>query len=396
MKLLNAETMRKDLVGKVRNVRIYNGTAKENLNNVESKVAHSEVIKVTGETWRGSAGREKLLNERHNLETKVRQMNAATGYDAATIQALAGLYVIDLVRTADDYVDYTPVLFTEKFDENAPETVSLRNYMPYIGKEENIMGSGDTVPLMEHNLPEDVVVKLFIRGFGDKTTLRELVFNPFHKTELVIESAARILADEKNNDSIGPIVKATFSSAFTQAADTSGPTYDIQLYNTLKRAAFKAVNLYNFPTKRANGLMRNEVYLMVNPLDLINVQPIVNGNLAGVGGLQQMAQALPITGIVPYGCGLNDGQKYGKEILSYPGVPLGTVYVFVKIDVYGGYRIVKHNETMEVGEGDILGLTSEKRAWHRIRGVHKDWVLPKTEGGKDYGAVVKVTLPEFK
>jgi len=396
MKLLNAETMRKSLVGKVRNVRIYKGTAKDNLNSADAATAYSEPIKVANESWKGSAGREKLLNERHNLETKVKQMNAATGYDAATIQKLAGLYVIDLVRTADDYADYTPVLFTEKVDENAPETVNLRNYMPYIGKEENIMGSGDTVPLMEHNLPVDAIVKLFIRGFGDKTTLRDLIFNPFHKTEQIIESAARILADEKNKDSIGGIVGATYGAPFAQAADTAGATYDIQLYNTLKRALYKAVNLENLPTKRANGLMRHEVFLLVNPLDLMNIQPIVNGSLAGAGGLQQVAQALPIDGIIPYGCGLNDGQTYGKEVLSYPGVALGSVYVFVKVDVYGGYRIVKRNETMEVGEGDILGLTSEKRAWHRIRGCFNDWVLPQTVGGKNYGAAIKVALPEFR
>lgn len=104
---------------------------------------------------------------------------------------------------------------------------------------------------------------------------------------------------------------------------------------------------------------------------------------------------MPVAGIIPYGCGLNHGQLYGKETLKYPGVEQGAVFVFVKVDVYGGYRIVKRNETMEVGEGDILGLTAEKRAWHRIRGIANDWVLPKTESSKNYGAVVKTALPDF-
>jgi hypothetical protein len=393
MKLFNAETMRKDLIGKVRNIRIYNGTAGENQNRIEPEVAHSETIKVVGEKWHNSAGRETLLNDRRNLETRVRQMNAATGSDPATIRALAGLYTVDLVRQADDYADYTPVLFTEKVDENAPATVDLQDVVPYIGKEEEIMGASDTVPLMEHILPNNYPVRLSVRGFGDKTTLRDLVFNPFHKTERVIESAARILADEKNADSIKPIISAAFDANHKQAADSSGASYDINLYTTLKKGVIKALSLLCEPMGKANGLIRHEVYLLVNPLDVINVQPIVNGALAAAGGLQQIAAALPVDGIIPYGGGLNDGLAYGKETLSYPGVPQGKAYAFVKVDVYGGYRIVKRNETMEVGEGDILGLTSEKRAWHRIRGIWNGWCLPKTESGKFYGAVVEITLP---
>ena len=395
MKIFNAETMRKSLVGKVRNVRIYKGTVSENLTNTASVVAHTETIKVVGEKWANSEGREKLLQERRALEDKYKQMNAATGYDMATIQALAGLYTIDLVRQADDYADYTPVLFKEVVDEDAPETVNLRDVMPYIGKEEDMVGSGDTVPLMEHALPVDYPVYLKIRGFGDKTTLRQLVFNPFHKTERIIESAARILADEKNKDSLGPIFTSTFDAAHKEAADTTGATYDVQVYNTLKRGIRKAATLINKPIGRENGLLRHEIYLLVNDLDLIDIQPIVNGALQGIGGIQQIASALPIAGIIPYGGGLNHGLEYGHEILSYPGVPQGKVYAFVKVDSFGGYRIVKRNETMEVGEGDVLALSPEKRAWHRIRGIHNNFVLPTTEGGKAYGAVVEITLPTF-
>ena len=285
MKLFNAETMRKDLIGKVRNIRIYKGTANDNLHSTVAEVAHTEAIKVVNEKWANSAGQEENRRDRRNLTEKVRQMNAATGYDMATVQALTGLYLIDLVRQNDDYTDYTPVLFNEKLDENAPRSVELQDYMPYVGKEEEVTGSGDTVPIMEHKLPKNYPVRLVIRGFGDKTTLNELVFNPFHKTDLIIESAARILADEKNADSISPIVNATYGAPFSQAADTGGASYDINLYNTLKKAIFKALSLLNYPTGKANGLMRNEVYLLVNPLDLVNVQPVVNGHLAGAGGL---------------------------------------------------------------------------------------------------------------
>jgi hypothetical protein len=395
MKLLNAETMRKDLVGKVRKIRIYNGTTTQNLNAAKADVAQEETIEVESEKWLNSKGREELLRDEHMLVEKCKLMNAETGYDMKTIQKLAGLYTIDLVRQADEYVDYTPVLFKERFDENAPETVNLRDEVPYIGKEEDVQGSGDTVPLMKSSLPVDYPVYLKIRGFGDMTTLRQMVFNPFHKNEKIIESAARILSDEKNNDSFGPIFKASYGAAHKQPVDTTGATYDLQLYNTLKKGIRKALRLNNLPLGKANGLVRHEVYLLVNPMDLLDIQPIASGALAGVGGIQSFTPALPITGIIPYGGGLNDGLEYGKETLSYPGVPLGKVYVFVKVESFGGYRITKRNETMEVGDGDILALSPAKKAWHRIRGVHSDFILPKTVDTKNYGAIVEITLPEL-
>jgi len=401
VKVLNAEAMRKSLIGKVRNVRIYRGTASENKTTTESVVVRNETMKIVSENWKDSAGREELLRQRKNLEEKAqknyneRQENASVGFDLKTIQELAALYTIDLTRQADEYTDYTPVLYDEIVDENVPESANLRDMTPYIGKEETITGTGDTVPLMKPALPTDYTVKQEIRGFGDVTTLRQLIFNPFHKTELIINSAARILADHKNHDSLGVILGASFGAGHRQAADTSGATYDLRLYNTLKAGIRRALRLYSKPYNRMNGLFRYQVFLLVNPMDLLDIQPVAHGALATVGGIQQLAPALPLDGIIPYGGGLNNGLKWGEETLSYPGVPLGKAYIFIKIESFGGYRVTKRNETMDMGEGDIMALTSEKRVWHRIRGLYHDFVLPETTGGKDYGSIVEITLPEF-
>jgi len=398
MKILNAETMRKDLVGKVRNIRIYNGTATRNQKETDVPVANTETIKVTGERWLNSAGREKLLQDRKLLQDKI-QANAATGYSRREIAELATLMTIDLVRQADEYPDYTPVLAKEIVNEEATDPTNLLDQMPYIGKEEEVMGAGDTVPQMVHALPKKYPVELQIRGFGSKVSLRELVFNPFHQTEKLITSAARILSDHKNKDLFGDIFGVTYDAAHSQAADTSGATYDLQVYNTLKSGIRKAARLICEPLGKVNAEYKHEIYLLINPLDQIDLLPIVNGALQGVGGLQQLAAALPISGVIPYGGGLNHGLKYGSEILSYPGVPLGKAYAFVKVDTFGAYRIVKRNETMEIGEGDVLSLSSEHRAWHRIRGMFTDWIKPVTVGSgssaKAYGAVVEITLPTF-
>jgi hypothetical protein len=397
MKLLNREYMRKQNVGKVKRIRLYNGTAVECLSSPAVSVAHEEAFEISSEQWMGSAARESVLRDLYGLQARVRQYNAATGYDAQTIHQLASLITLDLSRQADDYTDYGSVLYTEKKDENAQEIASLMNYLPFVGKEEDIMGTGDTVPLMQHKLPETYNVNMKIRGFGDKTQFRELVFNPFYKTENLISSAARILADEKNKDVFGPVMGATYGADHIQTAETSGPTLDVNMYNTIKKALIKALGLICKPVGKPNGSLKCEVYLLINDLDKMNIEPVVNGNLSMAGGMQQYVGALPIDGLIPYSGGLNDGLSYGSETLSYPGVARGYAYAFVKVDVYSGYRIVKQNETMEMSPGDILGMSSEKRLWYRIRGLHHDFVLPATEGTganlKAYGAVVKIELP---
>jgi hypothetical protein len=393
MILLNNAEIKKRNAGSVRHIRIYNGTAKENLTETSVTSVYSKSVPAIAVRWKNSVAREAWLVIRRNLEERVKKMNAATGFDMETIRALAGNYTIDLVRLAEDYADYTPVIFKETFDESLPERFDLMDQLPYIGKETDIIGSSDTVPLMEHVLPVEYPVRLYIRGFGDKSTLRELVFNPFHKTEKVLDSAARILADEKNADSIKAIVTATYDANHSQTADSTGATFDLQLYNTIRKGIIKALGLTNKGTGKPNAMLHFQVYLLINPLDEMNIVPVINGALASAGGIQQIAGKLSIDGVISYGNGLNDGQKYGGEPLSYPGCARGNAYAIIVPEVYSGYRFVKQNETMEVGEGDILGLTSEKRAWHRIRGIHNGFVLPETAGSKYYGSVIKITLP---
>jgi hypothetical protein len=139
--------------------------------------------------------------------------------------------------------------------------------------------------------------------------------------------------------------------------------------------------------------MAHKIYLLLNPIDVPDIMPILNGALRGLAGINQIVDPLGIDGVIPYGGGLNNGMKWGNEILKYPGVEAGTFYIFIKNDVYGGYRIIKRSPTMEMGAGDPLELTTEKRAWHWIDGTFLDWILPVTTGGKNWGAVIKGTFP---
>jgi hypothetical protein len=384
MKIFNAETMRKELVGRVRNVRVFR--------NGQAEPAAEESFIIKNEKWEGSAAREGILTERRSLITRIR--NAATGYDTATLAALlAKNVIIDLQRLQDDMSIHTGTLLTEKNDPDVTDPAYLRQFMPYVGKAEKVMGSGDTVPLIDHNLPVDTVIHLDLKAFGDKTMFRELILDPFYKSQNVIESAARILVDEQNKEIIAPIVTFTFPAAFTQDPDTTGATLDLKIYNTVKAAIKKAVWLWNTPTGKQNGLMAHKIYLLLNPIDVPDIMPILNGALRGLSGINQIVDPLGLDGVIPYGGGLNNGMKWGNDTLKYPGVAAGTFYIFVKNDVYGGYRIIKRSPTMEMGAGDPLELTTEKRAWHWIDGTFIDWLLPVTTGGKNWGSVIKGTFP---
>jgi hypothetical protein len=247
---------------------------------------------------------------------------------------------------------------------------------------------------MEHNLPVDVNVPLQIKAFGDKTTFRELYLNPFHKTENILQSAARILADSQNKEVIGKIITADYTAAaFNQPADTTGATADLKIYNTVKKAIKKALMLYNTPTGKRIGEMQHEIYLLINPLDLYDVEPVINGGLERLAGINQMVGRLPFNGVIPYAGGINDGLKWGNETLSFPGVPLGKFFILIKNPVYGGYKVIKRSPSMEMGNGDVLALTTEKRAWHRIDGVFLDWLLPGGTPQKPAGAVISGTFP---
>jgi hypothetical protein len=172
--------------------------------------------------------------------------------------------------------------------------------------------------------------------------------------------------------------------------------YDILIYNTIKKAIKKALGLYVYPLKGSNkqyGTLTHKVYLICNPMDLFDIQPVIDGELARLAGTNQLAGRLPIDAVIPYAGGLNDGLVWGKETLKFPGVEQGTFYVVVTNDTYSGYSIIKRAPSMEMGDGDVLALTTEKRAWSRIRAIYADWVLPKTESGKAYGGVVKGNLP---
>jgi len=403
--VLEAETLHQQMAnGRLsRRISVFQGNAKDNLameNNVLTYYDHD--IVVTSPAWKNSDRRANLhrtIRElRNRLENQKRelgvQQNANQGYDPATIAQLMGSYFIDIVRLSDEMADYTGVLTTVFDRPDMPKDVNLRDFLPWTGKEREVKGSNDSVPLIEENAAETKLISLVIRAFGHKNSLYDVVFNPFWDIDRLMQTVANIRVDSRNDNVIGKIVEHTYDAKHKQDVDTTGETRDLRLYNTVDNAIDKLYKLYHPQFKdRRIGTMKPKVYLLLNSMDRRKVQPVVSGGLVGAGGIRQMVNALPIDGIIAYDGGVQDGLPWGKEILSFPGVKEGEFYL-VGVTPYGGMTFTKRDLTLETGTGSVLQLSREERAWYRIGATFLDWLIGGTEDDKAYGAIIKGALPE--
>jgi hypothetical protein len=376
-----------------RRVNVYQGNSKDNLDSIRVPTYYSREIVVTSPVWKNSDKRARLLTTIQDLRARLEaQKNSNQGYDSGTIQQLVGAYYIDLVRLSDEMPDYTPVLTTVFDRPDMPKDVNLRDFLPYTGKEREVSGSYDSVPLIEENGARTVLISLIVRAFGHKNSLFDVVFNSFWDVNRLMETAATIRVDSRNDDVIGKIVRGTYDVNHQQAPDTTGDTLDLKIYNTVNAAVDKCYRLYHpLFTNRQIGSMNPRLYLLINPMDRRKVQRIISGGLEGAGGLRQIVDALPFEGIIAYGGGIQDGLPWGKETLKFPGVPSGQFYI-VAVNPFGGMTFVKRDLTLETGTGTVLQLSREERAWYRIGITWMDWLIGSTDG-KAYGAIIKGTFP---
>jgi hypothetical protein len=390
MRVFNKENHFKSLEGRSYQARIYNSGSI--WKDTPSPIATSHIVnKVQGKQYLNSVERSKFLENWHALRNKVTngmQRNAATGYDAATLASFVAETMLDIQRLVDDMTDYSGTLYNVISRPDAGKKVSLVDLLPFVGKAEEFGGAGDLPILMEHNLgaSEDVLVKLF--GFGDKSTLNEILWSPNY--DQVALSAARIIADERNKILFNPMVGAAYDANHSVAFAASGGSIDENIYLTIKAGYKKLLGLTNPLSGRKIGDGDFETALYVNKADAIDVKPIVEGELAGAGGTRIVAKGLPIDNFVEYSGGLNNGRKYKGEALKYPGVDAGFAYLAAKTPD-GAQLIKKIDWNMEVQPASSQ-IKGEEKYWWTAFGVYNENVLPATAGGNYYGAIIKIPL----
>ena len=289
-------------------------------------------------------------------------------------------------------MDVTPLICNIIRDDAAPEIAYLRDYLPYIGKEKIISGTNDKVPLIEQKTANTAQIQSYVKAFGWKDSLKNLAWNPVNVLQKVTEAAAVIALDSKNNDIVSTIVGATYGGKHTQSADSTGTTFDLKVYNTLRKARKTLGALYHpMYTKKLVSAMPQfsaQIGLMCHPKNIWDIQRIASGFTAG--GFVQDVSSLPIGNVFAYAGGIQDGETWGAETLSLPGCQEDVAYMFIPEQAH---MLIKRDSTLETGTGSVLELSTEERSWHSIRGTNSDYLMGGCATNTGKGCIIKIDLP---
>ena len=392
MKVINAEVQAEEKFknGYTREAKVYKGNAVTNAASKEVDVWGNEVFKVGSAKWKNSEGRFKLYNEIHEMQGKL--VNSATTPTPTELAAYYAKLFIDVQRLMDDMLDVTPLICNVIRREDAQELSYIRDYLPFIGKEKVISGTNDNVPLIDQKSASVGQIQLYIKAFGWKDSIKNLAFNPIPVLQKVTEAAAIIALDNKNNDIISPIVSATYGAKHSQSADSTGTTFDLKMYNTLRQARKTLGKLLHpmYTNKLVSSMPQyaSQIGILCHPSNLWDIQRVANGFTAG--GFVQDVSALPIGNIIPYAGGIQNGETWGEETLSLPGVTVDTAYMFIPDQAM---MLIKRDAVLETGTGSVLELSTEERSWHSIRGIHTDYLLGGCATNTGKGCIVKIALP---
>jgi hypothetical protein len=328
-------------------------------------------------------------------ELRFRVLNSANAPSAADLEALIGRFFIDVTRKVLEAPDLTGLIAQEITDINLPEIVYLRDVLPFRGVMGTIQGTNDAVPLIEQNTGTTDTMSLEIKAIGWKDNLKNMLYNSFASMDKVVQAAVNADVDERNKATVGAIVGATYAASQAVAADvTAGQSLDQHTYNTFVAADKKIRGLKDLNTKRKISVPRLSV--LCNSQDTFQIERVIRGQLQdnGGGATGNVAPALPIANLIEYDQGINDGFTVGKTTYAFPGVTAGKCYLFVP-----GVMIVANKRplTMETGNGSVLELSTEERAWYRVQGTYLKAFLGSsfagTSIGAGYGYIVEITLP---
>jgi hypothetical protein len=394
MRIINAATVAEERVknGEVRVAKVYAGSAEANKKAESVQVYGQEQYKIGSARWKNSAGYNALWDEIGSMQYALKQKNAANPATSTELAGYLAKLFIDVQRQADDLLDITPFIANVIKTETAQEISYIRNWLPFIGKEEIISGTNDMVPLMDQATAATEQIVQYVRAFGWKDSVKNMAFAPIPVLQRVTEAAARISTDYRNAQMMDPInAVESWGAKHAQAADSAGTTFDLKVYNTIRKAR-KTLGKLIHPmyTNRLISTMAgyNNVGLLVHPSDLWDIQRVVTGFTAG--GLVQNVASLPVGNIVPYACGIQHGETYGEETLSLPGVTEGKAYMFIPDQAI---IVDKRDTTLEVGTGSVLELSTEERSWHRISGENTSYLIGGAATNTGKGAIVQITWP---
>jgi len=396
MKVNNSTTIAEERKEKAKSITTsyaFRGDAKANLNGGRELAHRFEDVANADDM---DHLRHRIVKN-HKLEELQRIVsNAESAPATADIEAFFGRFFLDVTRRAQEAGDLTSLIAREETNLSFPKLLYLRDVLPYRGKMEENSGENDGVPLIEAATGELATIALSIQAIGWKGSIANMLWNEWFSMDKVTQAAVDAWTDMRNAKVIGAIVAATFVATQKQAAiNTSGLTYDEKVYETLLAGVKVLRGLLDPLTDRKIAL--SDIRWLGNSADTWPLENVMRGQLNGNGsGVRSSNRpALPISQIVEYDQGINNGFTIGKKSISLPGVTAGKGYLYVP-----GVAIVANKRplTMETGIGSVLDLSTEERSWYSVQGESLDNLLGSSAatpagGAAGYGHIVEVTLP---
>lgn len=395
-KFYNAKTLVKERVedGFSMPLNVYTGKKEENLMaSVPNKVVE-DVVSMT-KNWVNSKGYIETKNMVDDF-IKNRAKNVANPPTQEEIDKFFTRIQLDITKRYMEKGDLTSLIATEVVNEAFPEDISLKYFLKYRGSFEEIGLTGDSVPLLSQATGLNKTAHIKAYGLGFSQSLKNVLFNTFYEIAKVNDAVSDAYVDFRNYQTIGAIVTTTYTAKMKQAAVTtpSGQTPDYYLYKTLDLAEDTLRKLKDERTDREIDVPA--ISLLINSHDSKRINRVVNGQLNLFGKTPSAnLPALPITNIIEYDRGINDGFTVGKKTISVPGVTAGKAYMFVPKEYF--WVLVKRGLTMESSTGSALTLSQEDKAWYHIQGAYSELFFGSSVAGTSladgYGAIVEITLP---
>jgi hypothetical protein len=359
--------------------------------------------RMTNADFLNSGSYAQLQNKTQELLEK-RKVNAAQ-FNEADYYNLINYTMINLNRRILQERDLTSFVDQIIVNPDFTKTVEFEDFLPFGAIFKDYSGTGENVSLIVTQTGDKDSVKLAMKAVGWKDSMLNKLFNQgLNYMERVLQAVAEGYIAKKNDEALGRFMTVTYPATQTQAAITTGDTFEENMYLTVFEALKKLKNLRNpLDGKRINV---SEIAGMTNGVNDIDVERAINGvinsNAAQVNRTELLSQ---IRTIIPY-----EGAyvENGKDKFEAAGVPDNVMYLF--IPKAQRYSLWKRQLTQQITKGDALTVSAEldDRSWYYLNGRYDDLFFGRAAGAglsdriderfpketaEGFGFVIKVNLP---
>jgi hypothetical protein len=354
-------------------------------------VAMESIVVPAGTRWVDSEGYWKLWNgykaTQDRLARTLRSGAVNINQFPDDYYDLIDRIRIDITRRRMENMDFTSEIANEITNPAFSRSVALNEFLPFTGAFKEMKGSGDTVPMIQQKTGATGSVSMHIFGIGHERSLEDELYNldifTLQKVNAAVARAYTALRNHRNG--IGTAVAYILAGAWPLAqrvhAAVGYGNYDLNLYYTLKTAVRKLRALTDPQTDQEINAQRIVLLVRENNI-LSDISTIV-------------MKPLDIDEVWQY---KGDNLYIDSALIEYPGIPSGTALLFVPGPAGApNYVLNKRSLTQEVGRGDVLSLSREKRAFYSAQGEYQDeWFGEVAGGAAGTGFIVAVELPSYE